>query len=241
MRFAIWLLLLLPLSVVHADDSYRDLFGRGQYNEALQALEQSPDGQQKTSTYYFNRGVIHHALNQSGLAVAYLEKAKSMNVTDEELEDALDDARDALGKFIGTSRLDPASLLWEQWGEELPLSWIWMGTTALALVCIALFFFTSRMPLSVLAAFVTLALLTLGWDLWMGTHPGAMVLQPRIARSGPGDEFLDRGTVETGMKLRLTSLKPVQGWYRVRLNTSGDQGFLPETSVLLLGSGSTNP
>lgn len=241
MRFLPLLLLLTPVDYASADEAYRTLYQQGAYTEALQALEQSTVAKEETSVYFFNRGVIHHALNQHGLAVAYLEKANSMGAQDPELEEALRTSRIALGKFIGASKLDATSKPWEVWGDRLPLDLILIGLASLSFLGILAFFITKRVSLGLVGSGIVLTLIVWGWESWMSAHPPGMVVESRIARSGPGDEFLERGTVETGMKLRLSGTSPVKGWYRVRINEAGEEGFLPGASLLLFTDGSNKP
>ena len=83
----------------------------------------------------------------------------------------------------------------------------------------------------------------------MDRHPLVVMTQSRLVKAGPGEGFLDRGAVETGMKLRVvgemfetqTSAALALRWWKVRVNERGDLGFIPESSGLLLTSESNTP
>lgn len=224
-----------------AEETYSDLYRRGAYSEALLALEDSPDAKQLTPDYFFNRGVIHHALQQEGLAVAYLEKAHSLS-DDPPVIAALQEAQRGLAQLIGASKLDPASYIFEKWGDELPLEWAWMALVSFSILgVVALLLgksgekgrFSGKL-MNLTLFLMAFAILVFSWDLWMSRHPAAMVAKAETLRSGPGESYLERGVVDVGMKLRLVSPSPVMNWYRVRFDASGEEGFIPAASLLLL-------
>lgn len=242
-RFFLLMTCLLTGSVAFGNESYLELYQRGAYEEALSALESSADAQNQTPDYFFNRGVIYHALQKPGLAVANLEKAKSLS-DDERVSPALSAAQSRLAQMIGASRLDAASFSLESWGDELPLEWTWMVLVVFSVLGVISVFIGKpgkKRSFSTMSFRVTVALMIGGalifsWDLWMTRHAPAMVVQSEIIRSGPGNSYLERGSVETGMKIRLIGVNPLQGWYKVRFDAAGEEGFIPASSLLLLAS-----
>ncbi len=207
----------------------------------MAALENSADAINQTPDYFFNRGVIHHALQQNGLAVVYLEKAKALS-DDTRVNAALDEARKGLGQLIGASKLDGASYAFESWGDELPLEWIWMVLVAFSVLgVIALLIVKSRENrgfsgnmLALTLTLMTLAAIIFSWDLWLSRHGAAMVSRAETVRSGPGETYLERGVVDVGMKVRLVGPTPLLNWYRIRFDATGEEGFIPASSLLLL-------
>jgi tetratricopeptide (TPR) repeat protein len=239
-------------------DLYRDLYREGKFAEALTALEKTPDAAQGTYSYYFNRGIIHHALGQDALAVAYLEKANVLNPGSKELAAPLAEARANLAKFLGAGRLDVGSNPFESLGESLPIEPAFAVTGALALA-LWIAWLVPRWRRSGIQKSAVIALLLAvafgAWSLWLDNHPQWITTQARMVKSGPGESFLDRGPIEAGMKLRVEGVahsedrlapslgpggKPVK-WYRVRFNDALDSGYLPEQSGLLLTDESSTP
>ena len=91
---------------------FKELYDADKSEQALAFLEAHPG---KTVDYFYNLGTVLGRLDRPGPAVAYLEKAFSLKPSDHEIELNLEIERDALGRLIGASRLDPAS----NWGERL--------------------------------------------------------------------------------------------------------------------------
>ncbi len=239
-------------SPVLAED-FRDLYREGKFSEALSALEASPEASEKSYSYYFNRGVIHHALNQAPLAVAYLEKARVMAPHSAEVREPLSAATANLVKWLGRAKLDPGSYFFESLGAQLPLDPLFLGFGILSLVSWFGFFAWKRIRTRFAqTGFISLLLAVLFgcWGTWLELHPQVVVIEPRLIKSGPGESFLDRGAVEPGMKLRVTGEMREEKlgaegvsprWWRVRFNEQAEEGFLPERSGLLLRDESNTP
>ncbi|MBC7386749.1 MAG: tetratricopeptide repeat protein [Cryobacterium sp.] len=207
MRFLLCAILFtfaLPASSVLAD--YRDLYRDGKDVDALAALQESPDARSLNYSYYYNRGIIHHALNQDALAVAYLSKAAVLDPSAREVEVPLHDATAGLVKWLGANRLDSTSFAWETWGDRLPLDLIFALTALISVLFWVGFFFLITYRDAALKGsvfFLFLASAVGGWSLWCDRHPLMILTQARMVKSGPGESFLDRGPVELGMKLRV--------------------------------------
>lgn len=219
---------------------YKQLFQAGQYREALNALEQTPDARTQNALYSYNRGVMHYSLHEPGLAVAYLERARALAGGDTaKIDEPLRESRIELAKVIGESKLDPATT-WIEAGEEaglIPLVILALSLAAFAQILPRLrrlkpFFRSSKsIPfwLTVVLAFVALGLGTEARK-----HPAAMVVQSTMARSGPSATALERGSVEPGIKVRLDDTHSYDGWYRIRYGENGEMGFVPGSSLLRL-------
>lgn len=248
---ALFSIFFLSASALATD--YRDLYRDGKYLEALAELEQSPEAVQKAYGYYYNRGIMHHALNQDALAVGYLLKARALNPAQKELEGPLNDATANLVKWLGASRLDATSFLFETAGELLPLDGLFFGLGSLSLLTwIGFVLVKKKRGVFMRAGFITLifgAIFGL-WSAWCDQHPLVIITESRLVKSGPSETFLDRGAVEMGMKLRVVgqmnepfpdpSVKP-RRWWKVRFNDKHELGFIPESSGLLLTDESNTP
>ena len=243
--------LLFGASSAFAD--YRDLYRDGKYTEALAELEKSPEAGPKNYGYYYNRGIIHHALNQDALAVGYLAKAQAINPNAKELDGPLNDATANLVKWLGASRLDATSSGMETLGDILPLDILFMVFGSLSLLAwIGFFASKKRRGLFIRLGFWNLLVgVAIGlWSAWCAQHPLVITTESRLVKSGPSETFLDRGAVEVGMRLRVVgamnevpvdpSVKP-RRWWKVRFNDKHELGFIPESSGLLLTDESNTP
>lgn len=246
-----FLVALFLSTTVFAD--YRELYRDGKYTEALVELERAPEAAQKSYGYYYNRGIIHHALNQDALAVAYLSKARVLDHSATELDGPLNDATANLVKWLGASRLDATSYLFETFGDQLPLDLLFIGSGVLSLLSWLGFFLLNKLRTSFLRLGVVSLLSALGfglWGAWCDQHPLVIITESRLVKSGPSETYLDRGAVELGMKLRVVgemdeslaedSVKS-RRWWKVRFNDRHDLGFIPESSGLLLNDESNTP
>ncbi len=248
---ALPLLLAAFLFAFHAGASdFRELYREGKFSDALSALEQSPEAAAKGYPYYYNRGVIHHALNQDPQAVAYLEKARAIEPGSAEVGEPLHAATANLAKWLGATRLDATSFLFETIGEVLPLDEIFLVLGIFSVLSwIAFFLSTKFRTLAARTGFTSLivALLFGLWGAWIERHPLLIMTESRLVKSGPGETFLDRGAVEPGMKLRVTGQmkdgrrEASEVWWKVRFNERHDEGFVPQRSGLLLVDESNTP
>ncbi len=247
------LLLINLLPALESNAGYRELYKEGKFSEALTELEQSPEARQKNYGYFFNRGIIHHALNQDALAVGYLSKAKALNPSSDELRAPLNDATANLVKWLGAQRLDATSYWFEIAGDFLPLDIIFISLGVLSVLAWAGFvFIKKRRGISMRVGFITLLLsVAFGlWGAWCDQHPLVITTESRLVKSGPSETFLDRGSVEAGMKLRIVgqmfettsdaSATP-RKWWKIRFNEKQDLGFIPASSGLLLVDESNTP
>jgi len=233
----------MHFSISHADN-YLDLYRAGKYSEALEALEKAPEAQLKSADYYYNKGVINHAMSRDGLAVSFLEKAKSMDSKNPSIDAPLLESQSALAKQIGAHRLDPASHPWENLGDLLPLNEFLIASLILfGLSCLEFFVLKKIKEFSQVGmiVFLTLFIVFIAWSEWMDHHPVAMVTEDSVIRSGPSDSVFDRGSVDTGMRLRVIDLKGDSAWARVRWSSAGDEGYVMKKSLLILGVESNKP
>jgi tetratricopeptide (TPR) repeat protein len=243
------------LFALSSEADFRERYKEGKFAEALTELEQSPEAAQKNFSYYLNRGLIHHALNQEPLAYAYLTKAKALNSSGaREVDEPLAEATAGLVKWLGVSRLDATSYGFEIVGDYLPLDllFFFFGVVSI-LAWVGFFFFSKRRPFFLKSGLSLLALaLWFGlWSMWNEKHPLVIVTESRLVKSGPGETYLDRGAVEPGMKLRIVgqmfetevpgSGAPPARWWKVRFNDHHDLAYLPERSGLLLTDESNTP
>lgn len=248
-----FLVILLFASSSHAD--FRDRYKEGKFAEALTELESSPEGTRKNYSYYLNRGLIHHALNQDPLAVAYLTKAKLLDpFGGRDVDAPLGEATAELVKWLGISRIDATSYGFETAGDLLPLEALFFASGVLSILSwVCFFLLPKKRETFTRAGFITFLFSVFfgGWSTWNDKHPLVIVTESRLVKSGPGDSFLDRGAVEPGMKLRVVGEmsentisgagSPPARWWKVRFNDRQELGFLPERSGLLLTDESNTP
>lgn len=222
-------------------EEYEALYSAGKFADALTSLEQV---KQRLSpfSYSYNKGVIHHALGQEGLAVAYLEKARSLKPEDTSLDEPLETAKLALAKAIGNHRLDPGSYSFERWGDVLPIDFLFvLGGGFLGLCLLAFIILGRKMNQNWGLAFLCGGIWVLvfgSWSFWMDEHPLYILIADATVKSGPQAGVLEKGTLYTGTKVRRTPFQERDGHIRVRYSGDGDEGFLETKSLLLLSSDS---
>jgi hypothetical protein len=233
---------------------YSDLYRDGAYAEALTALEGSSEAKEAGYAYFFNRGIIRLALQEAPQALADLEKAAILRPGASELKAPLQEARQQVAQKLGASRLDATSMGFERIGEKLPLDSLFFAFTTLAILSwCGVFFVRTRRGRFARFGFSALVLAVIFglWGYWLDSHPYLAVVESRAVKSGPGEQYLDRGGVEAGMKVRVegtilgaqaqgTELPPTK-WWKIRFNDRRDAGFIPERSGLLLVDESNTP
>lgn len=189
----------------------RTLFDSQQYDAALREFQSHP---QDEPNYYYNLGTTYFKLGRTGAAVAYLEKANHQGPHDPDTQYNLSIARAALGKSIGSDKLDPASSWAEQISDRVSLDEI-RGTLGLLGVIVVLlwtraYLKTRSIKKAILQPAGFLGILGLGITAgiygiqrWTETTPPAVSLSRQAVRSGPGDHYLEMSFVEGGSKIRL--------------------------------------
>ncbi len=244
-----FLLIALTWAPASAADtpSFESLATVGNLNEEIAAARESAP---QDATYFYNLGTLLLRSGQIGPSVAYLEKARGLNPIDPAISKNLDAGRASLGQVLGEGRLDPASNLLERWSDRTPLKVI-QGLLGLLLAIWAWFLARrhstrdSRKGFGLawgqafypgLILFLLISALRAGW--WV--ESAAMVLEPQVIRSGPGNQFMDLGRAEAGVKLRASGDTRFEGesgkslsWSQVRYSSDGI-GWVKTSALLLL-------
>jgi hypothetical protein len=226
-----------------------ELAAAGKLKEAVEALQQNPT---YDATYFYNLGVLHGRLGQSGLAVAYLEKANRQKPHDPEIAGSLHLARKSLRDQLMRSGqegvTDAGSSPLESFadrirGDEI-LGVIGLITLSVSLLWIRAYLKTRNLTKTLLKPsgwFGALGLV-LGFALYGvyhagSTNPPAVLISKQPLRSGPGMNFPEIGTIETGVKVRLigdpATVNEHEFWQKIR-HKKNQTAWLPLSSLLLL-------
>lgn len=220
-------------------NEFLPLYQSGNFEEALKALLASTIP--KDANFYYNLGTTELRLGMNGKAVAHLEKASRMRGYDADAQHNLNAARTALGRVLGTERLDPASTWADLFSDRMASPEVQGACSLLAFVLLAFatrhyFRFKKAMKGSRETAFAWAAagLLMLAATLGSATvsfgRPAAFTVERQQIRSGPGDHFLELSQVEAGVTLRLMGPQS-EGWKQVRF--SSDQiGWIKGAAIL---------
>jgi tetratricopeptide (TPR) repeat protein len=240
--------LLLSASAFCSDwggwQNVRSLYDSGKFPEALQALKNAPSAD---ASYYYNLGNIYYRLGQVGLAVANLEVANRKRPRDSDIQNNLKVAKTALAKTLGEDRVDPASSWLETVADTAPLDEIRLiiGLSALLVAMFLVYAYlrernlrkTLLRPISI----VLLTIFALSGSLYLAqrlasSNPPAISTEQQIIRSGPGEQFVELGRVEAGVRLRLLGPSIQTGqdlWRQVRYARDG-LGWAKASSLLPL-------
>ncbi len=237
--------------------SARTLYDAGRLQESLAALQSTPS---HSANFYYNVGTLYYRLGDSGKSVAYLEKANRLRAHDPDIQFNLTAARKALSQNLGEGKLDPASNWLESVADRIPVDEI-RGTIGLVafivlLLWVRAYLKTRRLlkallqPAGMVAVFAFLITATIYIAHHFALmHPPAAALETTAVRSGPGDQFLELGRVDSGMKIRLlgpvatassSGVAPASDsaaaqelWHQVRYSAEG-VGWIKASSLLLL-------
>ncbi|MBI4925279.1 MAG: hypothetical protein HY843_05075 [Bdellovibrio sp.] len=218
-----------------------------QYVEAIQFLKSTAFENAGNPFFYYNLGILYHNSGQSGVALAYLEKAHFLLSNDLEINLALKTAKTTFSKLVGgNAKLDPASNWIEKLTQVLSLDFIVFSLWCL--VVVLLFFLIrchikQRIPKIVFyhpLTFITLFCIAMTFGTkWLWSEAKAtqeaMCIEIQTIKSGPGEEYSDLIKIEPGIKLRILKEKK-NNWVQVRF-TANEIGWIPSSSLLLFSPG----
>ena len=239
LRHFLFLSVLLFLSVAQAQTdtpvTTEALFKAGKYKEALQTFEQigmkSPDD-------FFNAGLCHFKMNQLGQALAYFEKAHSLDEANEDISFNLNLTRNTL-KRVGSLPKDQS--FW--FGTFVPLArrvpiwilWLLFATSAVILAQIiqAKAMLTYRSPSALGCATTSLCLLVLAIaaEAAVREERAVVVAEHAVAHSGPGPQFTELFQLQAGTIVETEENR--EGWLKVRFSL-GNVGWVVEKELLTL-------
>lgn len=216
------------------------LVANGKFAEAVAAAREVTP---QDAAYFYNLGTLLFRDGQIGPSVAHLEKAHALSPLDPAISKNLAATKVFLVQTLGEGRLDPASNLLERWADRLPLKVIQailgllIGFSAWTIVQRKRTQGGGKLFGVSLVFFLAISMLRMG----MGLASSAMVLELQTLRSGPGEQFLDLGRAEAGIKLRISGETRIaekagsqtESWSQVRYSSDGI-GWIKSSALLLL-------
>ena len=213
------------------------------YDSMLQTLLSQP---RSDAYYFYNVGTVYAHLRQWGPSVAYLSKARAMLIVDADVLQNLKFAQAELRQTIGAEKLDPSSSTLELIRDSLTLDGLRLAIGSSALIALCLLFTSyakTRRALPALRAptsFLGLVFLAVAASfafikVWTDFSPPAISLENMIARSGPGDQYVELAKIEAGSRLRLlrTLEQDHEIWQQIRYSPDG-VAWVKQKSLLAL-------
>lgn len=222
----------------------RSLYDSGKLDDALLLLQKHPS---QDAAYYYNQGTLFLRTQRAGLAVPYLEKARRLNPLDGDIRHNLSLAQRAASHTLNSERQDAASNFIDRIADELSSA---PARAAASLMVFALLLVSLKsyarsrslkewltQGVGPLGAFGLIGLLVFCLSPQLvGARPLGYSLERQVIRSGPGEQFVDLGQLETGAELRIQDYTQTTGntvWRQIRF-TSDSVGWVQEAKVLIL-------
>lgn len=220
----------------------KNLYDQGKYPEALDAFRQSvaANPSLQNGPYFYNLGNLFYRLEKYGVALAHYEKAIKMLPHHSDVLHNLNLTKQKLGNL---KDLDPSSTFLEKIADRIPLEEV-RGLLGLVVLFSVFICFkpylktrdlkrTFRSPTGKIALFGIFLVSSLYLvELSSSQYPPAVCTEPQTIRSGPGENFLDLGQAQPGVKFRVLGPKS-ESWVQVRYGESS-VGWLPFSSLLVL-------
>ena len=224
-----------------------ELFERHDYQGALTAFRNHP---RETDPYYhYNLGTTYYHLSQLGAALAHFEKANQLSPHQSDILYNLNETRLLLERKLSPHPLDPTSSGLEQIADRIPLdeARATLGLIALLVTLIwirsyrktrnlrdTLFQASGYMGMTAL----TICILLYCAQRWARSSPPAIALEPQVVRSGPGDGYMELGTLPEGVKIRILSNTALvdstqSPWIQVRFSRNA-VGWVKSSALLTL-------
>jgi len=224
-----------------------ELFERHDYPGALAAFKNHP--RESDPYYHYNLGTTYYHLNQLGVALAHFEKANQLSPHQSDILYNLNQTRHQLEKKIAPHPIDPTSSALEQIADRIPLdeARATLGLIALlvTLVWIRSYRRTRHLKETLFQASgyigmtaLTICILLYCAQRWARSSPPAIVLEPQIVRSGPGEGYMELGNLPEGVKLRILSHSVLDDhtqslWIQVRFSKDA-VGWVKSSALLTL-------
>ena len=227
----------------------RELEAAGKFKDAVDALKQNPT---YDATYFYNLGVLYGKMKQPGLATAYLTKANSEKPHDPEIQSNLKLAQSALQNVLALNHseigIDSASNQLEQFSDRIQndeiLGVIGLITVLVSLLWIRAYLKTRNITKTFLKpsgwfGVLALVLVFAFYGIYKAgnSNPPAVVVVREPLRSGPGLNFPEISTIESGIKVRMlgsaATVNENELWQKVRYKTN-QTAWIPLSSLLPL-------
>lgn len=220
----------------------RALYDQGKFQDALENMLST--GLSSADDYY-NTGNCFFKLGKLGQALAYYEKARSLDPRNDDIAYNLGLTEEALSKAEGFSK---DASLWAGWfvpkAKAIPL-YVFEFIIALAAIAIAwLAHAAKRKGLRLKAValqpalIMAVVLFTLAGSLWTavtiarGVRLASVVADSGSVRSGPNATFTELQKIAPGTHVELTG-ESRDGWQQIRFSL-GNVGWIMEKDVLEL-------
>ncbi|MBC7397200.1 MAG: hypothetical protein H7333_07125, partial [Bdellovibrionales bacterium] len=214
----------------------KELEAAGKFKDAVDALKQSPT---YDATYFYNLGVLYGKMKQPGLATAYLTKANREKPHDPEIQYNLKLAQQELQINLNASHselgIDSASNQLEQFSDRIQsdeiLGVIGLITVLVSLLWIRAYLKTRNITKTFLKpsgwfGVLALVLVFAFYGIYKAgnSNPPAVVVVKEPLRSGPGLNYPEISTIESGIKVRMlgapATVNENELWQKVRYKTN---------------------
>lgn len=216
----------------------------GDFEAARAEIVSNFEHKPKTPVYYYNLGIIDLKQKKFESAWIHLGMAETKG-SDPAITQAVQEAEVALEKAGKTkTELDPATDSLLVFADTIPLNTLNFVSSGLFILLFAITLYktmkkTLTVRFSMLLGLSFMVMLTfLSITLWVNSSEPAWVLKDEVAKTGPGENFLEVAKVSYGTKVRV--VKREKSWIRIRMNRSGLEGYIPESSVLTWDGKSDN-
>jgi len=249
-RTLIILMLLLPVCLAAQqtpEEKYKaggDSFSAGEYEKALGMWMDIYKTGYRSAELDYNIGNAHFKLNNIPASILFYERAYLLSPGDEDINYNLGIAR----TFVVDRFEEIPELFFVRWFNLIALSlsantWAWISivTFILFLLCLSLYFYTSKYRLKVMgfwlavlflfASLSSLALTLRNKNLVYDSRK-AVIFSPVVnGKSSPDNSGTDLFVLHEGTKVAIED--EVGDWYEIRLS-DGNKGWIPGNSIEII-------
>lgn len=240
----------LPIARAQAPDAWpeswaaaRKAYDAGNFEEALQKFRAHP---LVHASYYYNLGNVYYRQGQFGIALAHFDRALQLDPLDSDARHNQELTLDALKRTSGRTDWDPASSWIESLADRIPLDEVRAVLGMVAFLTVLLWIRPYLRTRSIRAAFLHPAAL-IGLCAFLATgflflaqrlseaRPPAVCAERLVVKSGPGEQFLELGWLDPGIRIRMLG-GAANGWRQARVALGRGEvtiGWVPESGLLI--------
>lgn len=243
----LFLILLVPFTLLAKEDALQSLFkngndqyAKGAYEAALKHYKDIEKEGYRSAELYFNLGNTYFKLDSLAAAILYYERARLLAPADEDILFNLD-----LANQKTVDRVDRMPVLfikdwWQKLSSKLSLegwSFIMITFIWVSVIFFAVYFLSKKrtakmVSFSVASVFLVSAIITFivasSLNNRMNNEKEGIIFYPTVTiKSAPatGKELF---VLHEGTKVRI--LEHTDGWVKIRLG-NGNVGWLPESGI----------